>query len=125
MLPLTTPEQSRQTFAANIQVMSYKEFFALCISGPVSALAVMATYTYFPKTVSPDFAGGMVFALQGLIALKFMLKQNPKLNADVLEATSGRYNMYTIRSLVVAATTVGSFILLVLPLYAIFKFPFP
>ncbi|MDP2655663.1 MAG: hypothetical protein Q8P17_04015 [bacterium] len=123
MPPPVTPEQSAEKVLENKQILSYQDFFILCISGPVLAFATMAMTTYFPNILPVKYVFDTVFSLQGMVALRFMLKRDPNLNSDVSELTGGRANTYVIKILVVAATTVGSSILLVLPLYAIFKFP--
>lgn len=121
MTTSTTPERP-DTHSSDKQVMSYKEFFILCISGPLLFFITTAIAIYFPKILSEDSALQTTSILQGVFALKFIFKRDPELNAEM---AGKKYGVDAIRFLVVAATTVGSLIILVLPLYIVLRLIHP
>lgn len=98
----------------DFEVLSYKEFGLLFVSGPTLFILLFVFSAFFPNTLPEEGVVHATFALQGAIAMYFVLKRNPDLD-DKLSKIEKNANpfvyRYAIRSLIVAATTVGSFII--------------
>jgi hypothetical protein len=72
----------------------------------------------FPNILPDKYIIGIVITLQGLLAMRFILKRNPNINSEI-----DNVKLYKIKSLIVIATSFLSWVLFVvlLGLFGVFK----
>jgi hypothetical protein len=98
------------------EILSYKEFLILCVTGPVLIFGIYAISSHFPKLVSPHYYFELALSLQGCVATYFIFKRDPEMYSDVGDQ---RYVLFA-KSLLVFCTTIGSILIVVVPIYVLY-----
>ena len=101
-------------------ILSYTEFFLLCVSAPVFFIIGLIASNIFPSLVLDQHIMEIVLGSQGFLVLYFFTKRNPNIEADLKNHETGDPDFYLIRMFTVFATIIGPGLFIWLPLYTLF-----
>jgi hypothetical protein len=114
----------KKSLKDDVEVLSYKEFAILFISGPTIFILMSVLSALKSDILTTVHIVQTTFALQGTIAMFFVFRRNPDFEKRLKimdPTTSPIFYQYIVRFFIVVATTVGSIILFGVPFYLLFS----